>query len=638
MIIQRIILKNFKGVHQLDITFDAEVTRIYGRNRSGKTTIADAVTWCLFGKDSKGNTKFGVKTRDDKGEEIPHLEHSVTLYIYTDSMHELKRELVEQWTKSYGRDEAYLKGNTTVYYVDGEKLSQRDYQTYISNICNEDTFRALTTPSHFPSLRWEEQRRILADMCGSVTNEQVAGDDPRFKDLLKAFQERSLERHLDHLGYQCKQIKSQLDQIPIRMEEANRQLPPNEDYDHAAAELQLKKSQRDAILRGSSSDIAKSLTDRLAFAERRLFNIETGATEKAFQLAHDAEMAVREVEIQNKNARSNIDSLKQKIESIKTIISNIDSTSLEEERDEIRKKWAENSALKFTVSESDTHCPTCGQPLPQEQLVETINKMREDFNTKKANTYKTLKAKADKLKKLFEQQEDLIKGYNLTIQQTEEQIASYKILPVPEKEVTPTKEEILNQDSNYQTIKKQADELRKQIEDSFHETPDTSELDAEIESLEQTMSRKKIKQQVTDRINELTNQRSSLNTQLTSLERDLDIAIEFRDLLGQALENLVNDKFSFVKFRLFRKLVNGSVEPYCEATVGGVPYSDLNTADRINAGIDIINALSEYYQVSVPIVIDNAEAINKIIHTRNQKIELYVSDKELAVQRGEESH
>ena len=43
---------------------------------------------------------------------------------------------------------------------------------------------------------------------------------------------------------------------------------------------------------------------------------------------------------------------------------------------------------------------------------------------------------------------------------------------------------------------------------------------------------------------------------------------------------------------MFGKQVDGTEYDTCECMVNGVPYSDLNTAAKINAGIDIINAIS----------------------------------------------
>jgi hypothetical protein len=81
---------------------------------------------------------------------------------------------------------------------------------------------------------------------------------------------------------------------------------------------------------------------------------------------------------------------------------------------------------------------------------------------------------------------------------------------------------------------------------------------------------------------------------------------------------------------MFRTVNNGGDpfdEPYCECYVNGVAYHDgLNQAARLNAGLDIINALSAHYNVSAPIVLDNSESTINIISTIGQQIRLQVAD------------
>jgi len=75
---------------------------------------------------------------------------------------------------------------------------------------------------------------------------------------------------------------------------------------------------------------------------------------------------------------------------------------------------------------------------------------------------------------------------------------------------------------------------------------------------------------------------------------------------------------------MFNYNLNGGVEETCEVMVDGVPYSDLNTANRINAGIDVINALSSHFKVQAPIVIDNRESVVRLIETGSQVVNLRV--------------
>lgn len=103
------------------------------------------------------------------------------------------------------------------------------------------------------------------------------------------------------------------------------------------------------------------------------------------------------------------------------------------------------------------------------------------------------------------------------------------------------------------------------------------------------------------------------------------------------ISEIINEKFKVVSFRLFQNQINGGLQETCECTVNGVPYSTLNNGHRIIAGLDIIRSLSELYDVSAPIFIDNAESVNEfnLPDMDTQLILLSVTeDKELVVANG----
>ena len=54
-------IQNFKGCKDRMIEF-GDKTRISGANATGKTTVFDAFTWLLFGKDSLGSASFNFRT------------------------------------------------------------------------------------------------------------------------------------------------------------------------------------------------------------------------------------------------------------------------------------------------------------------------------------------------------------------------------------------------------------------------------------------------------------------------------------------------------------------------------------------------------------------------------------------------
>ena len=70
--------------------------------------------------------------------------------------------------------------------------------------------------------------------------------------------------------------------------------------------------------------------------------------------------------------------------------------------------------------------------------------------------------------------------------------------------------------------------------------------------------------------------------------------------------------FRFVKFKMFETQVNGEDVPTCKCMVEGVLYKDLNTAKKINAGIDIIQAISMITETNLPLFVDNKESVSVI--------------------------
>ena len=87
----------------------------------------------------------------------------------------------------------------------------------------------------------------------------------------------------------------------------------------------------------------------------------------------------------------------------------------------------------------------------------------------------------------------------------------------------------------------------------------------------------------------------------------------------------VNSLFSYVDWKMYETQVNGGEKEICECTVDGVPYGTLNTAKKVNAGLDIINAFSKIYNLYAPIWIDNRESVTEILPTESQIINLIVS-------------
>ena len=102
----------------------------------------------------------------------------------------------------------------------------------------------------------------------------------------------------------------------------------------------------------------------------------------------------------------------------------------------------------------------------------------------------------------------------------------------------------------------------------------------------------------------------------------------------ETLSRKINSQFRIVSFKLFDMQINGGMKDTCEMTVDGVPYSSLNSAAKMQAGLDVINSLAKLYGVSVPVWLDNRESVSEIPVIDGQVINLFVSpqDKELRIE------
>ena len=100
----------------------------------------------------------------------------------------------------------------------------------------------------------------------------------------------------------------------------------------------------------------------------------------------------------------------------------------------------------------------------------------------------------------------------------------------------------------------------------------------------------------------------------------------------QSCEQRINSMFTNVRFQLFDYTQEGNEFEVCIPLVDGTPYAVVNTAKQVNAGLDIINTLCQFNNLTVPIFCDGAESVNRYIRTRSQMIFLQVTtDKKLVI-------
>src|SRR5690606_19631424 len=173
--------------------------------------------------------------------------------------------------------------------------------------------------------------------------------------------------------------------------------------------------------------------------------------------------------------------------------------------------------------------------------------------------------------------------------------------------------------------KKQALENRPKVDVSELKSK-LDALNTERDAIKSELQQEEVIKRADQRIAELSLEEKTLAQAIADIERELFTIESFEKEKSTRIENSVNQRFQFVNFKLFETQINGGEVPTCKALIKGVPFSDANTASKINAGLDIINTLCMHYKANAPIFIDNRESVIELIHTDSQVINLIVSE------------
>jgi len=637
--LQKLILTNFKGIKSLTLGLNGRNASIYGANATGKTTIYDAFLWLLFDKDSTNRKDFNIKTLDESGEPLHGLDHEVEAVLLVDGQElTLKKSYKEKWTKRRGSATAEFTGHTTDYYIDDVPIKKSEYEARISSLIDEDAFKLLTNPTYFSEqLHWEDRRRILLEVCGDVSTEDVVAADEGLKRLTAILAGRSVEAHTDLIKSRMRDINRELEHIPMRIDEATRALPRVENDPEALAE-DIRKAEE--AIQDYQEKLAELRAGGAVAAKQRELN-ELDAEIAKLQTETYSELD-KAVENKWKELQTVLDAIadcEQRIFTIGTQIASLaegirTSNMLVEA---LRKQWHEENAKQW---QGDETCPTCGQALPDEQIEEA----KASFNRHKAETLGHITHEGKQTAKQIEEHTKSLQNAEAAKQ---EQQAELERLRQQEAELRAEMKELKSSQVEIPGLAEKQAQRDRLVTELRGLQLDQSEAISDLEKSLGTMrtalqalrgeeEKLKLREQGQQRIEELKARERELAAEYEKLEAELYLCEQFERARANLLEDKVASHFEFARFKLFNKLVNGALEPCCEVTFGGVPYADLNKAARINVGLDIIRTLSRHYGSSAPIFIDNAEAVCELLPVENaQLIRLVVSpdDKILRIER-----
>jgi len=638
ILLKKLVLHNFKGAADLTIDF-ANRTTISGANATGKTRVFDAFTWLLFGKDSEDRKDFNIKTLNFLNEPLHRVDYSVSGVLSVDGRDEtFERIYREKWVKKRGEEDQEFAGHETLYFINSVPQKMSEYQARVDSICREDLFKLLTNPMYFNNLPWAARRELLFGVAGQISDAEVVGENQELMEFLDHLAGKSVKEFRIEMAFKKKKLNEVLQQIPSRTDEVVRAIQPDIDYAKIQTEIDKKVTRVFQIdnLIASEAEKARQANHENEQKQSRIYELrrqinEIYATDKANaeNAGFDLKQKKSRLEISIKNLQTDTDGIKHRIESLKA---REDLLVLANNR--LREDWTKVNESTLIFSDDEFICPACKRAFETDDIEAKKAEMTQRFNKSKTEKLESItntgKANAADIADMTGEVARLstqVTANNQTIEKHKSELAE---IVIPENPQIPLNPQITVLQDEIKTLESQIGNIARA--DNSELIREKSELSGAIDQLKKSMNIKEQNDRFRERAAELAAQQKDLSQQIADLEKLEFQAEAYTKLKTFMTENKVNSLFKTVKFKMFNGLINGGSEETCETLIGGVPYQDANNAAKINSGIDIINVLSEHYQVYAPIFIDNSEAVNEILDSKSQMIKLYVTeDKELKI-------
>lgn len=635
IVLKSLDLVHFKCFPKLHLDFHEGVNNIYGENAAGKTSVYDALTWLLFNKDSAGNARPDIKPHGAPQGTMPEV---TAILIVDGEPIKLRKVLREKWEKPRGSSIERYAGDTRDYYIDDVPLTENEYKRRIAELIDENRFKLLTDVWAVTSkMHWKDRRTLLAEICGLPEDKQLLATAPQFAELTEKVGRRTVDEYKSVLMKQRKDMNANLNTLPVRVDECSRMVSELESLDFAAARAESDRLQ--AERERLQGEIVKLSNNTLA-AQARNERDELKNQLSELEVENNAHLASQRVPVEDETPAltAALDRAKREADRLtRTIAQERDLVLNGETRlDDYRARWRAIDAEVFT----DEHCPTCGQVFPAERLAESRAAFAEHQKQRKdalLEDSKMVKQGIAAAKDRLLTAETALKTAQDELQKAQIALDSYtppvEVVPENLPDYDRRKGAILtliaDADKRIDRLNSDTEQERRRLETAL------SAVTAEKLTHDAVLAKEQTLADTRRRIAELQAEQRTAAAEVEQMDRLIAMCEEFTRYRVQAITESVNSRFRLTRWRLFTEQVNGGLADCCEPMdSNGTAFEGTNNAMKINIGMDIIDTLSEFYGVRVPLFVDNAESVTHLQEIGSQVVRLVVSeqDKELRIE------
>jgi chromosome segregation ATPase len=636
--LKRVVLENFMCYAHADFDFYA-ITKIMAKNGKGKSTIATAYLWCLFNCDYELKDNPVVR-REVDGKSVDDMDTSVELTLDVDGK-EITMKKVQK--RTYGetvKDGVVVTtvSDTNSYYINSVPKTLKAFNEYLD--VNMNILKMCSNINVFLTQKPKEMREYLFSLVKKTTDLDMAKSKSELAELVPLFKKYTYEEIRAMNNEIKKDVDDNAKKLKGQIEEKERDVQIKQGIDVSDLELQknsLKEQIADCVAKQTDNDKLLAEYDK---ASADILDLKFKQGDLSRKANEDNVKARREIEDKISDKKFLVKQTEKTITDTESCIASSEKTieSIKGYLQTERNKWKEENERKF--DENSLICPYCGNEYKEDKK----EQLKADFEKHKADNLKTITDNgnmySERLKKerkvLTElvselpQHKESLEMLNTAIADLKKQLSE---LP-QEIDVTATEE--------YKALEQKITEK----EEAMHKANDISAVKAELKAQETALRQQlaECESQIAkadtaadeQRLEELKQTRIDSEQNKTNAEKILDLLDELDKVKNEALTEAVNSHFELVKWQLFEYAKNGNYKSCCIPTVDGksILTTMSNKGNRILGRVDICNSIQKISNISVPVILDDTENLDKANQKRiaemvdSQLIMLIVNDSE----------
>ena len=606
--LKKLIVENFMAYPHAEFDFFNR-TVVSGRNGIGKSTIATAYTWLMFGCDYQLKDNPAVRRVVD-GKSVDDMDVSVTAVLDIDGKEVIARKVQKRKYKKDGV--SYSDDNT--YFINEVPKTLKAFNEYFEIDMN--LLKMCSSPGAFLNQKTADMRSYLFGLVENVNDLDVAKENAELSAITDLLEKYSA----DELTAMNKATKSKIDkELPIidgQIKEKQRDIQLKSDVD--VAELELLKNTLSEQLEGN----IKKQTDAEAL-EKDIQKKADGILELKFQLsglqtqANDANLnKIREVQHKINDANAFVDSIHEEIRKNGVAVDRIKSEISEKDsaRELLAKKWVDVNNEKF--DDNSTICPTCHRDLPDEE----IKRLVSEFTESKQKRLYEIEAKGTALKEEIEKEKPVLAELESVSEKNMKKLNSvlskldeyHKQLDAIPKVVD------ISDTEEYKKLSAEIDAKEAEMQKSMKIDDMRGQLKLEENEIRRKLSECESQISKSDtsadeqRLEELRDRRIDMEQKKADAEKILYLLGELEKAKNQKLSAEINKHFGTIQWQLFEVNKSGGYKSVCIPTVDGksILSTMSNKGNQIIGKVDICNSIQKINDLSVPVFLDDSESLD----------------------------